>query len=329
MDYVQLGNSNLSVSRICLGCMGFGDPDKGGHAWTLDQEATTAIISHALDQGINFFDTAIAYQGGTSEQYVGKALSQLAKRGDVVIATKFLPRTEEERQNKVSARDHIEGSLNASLNNLGMDYVDLYIYHMWDYHTPMEDIMEALDSLVKAGKTRYIGISNAYAYQIATANAYARAHNLTEFLSIQGHYNLIFREEEREMNRFANENNIALTPYSALASGRLSRLAGDNSSQRMNLDNFAKSKYQDTADQDQEIIQRVHKIAEKYQVTMTEVSLAWLLTKATAPVVGATKVHHIDGAVAAVNLKLTAEDIHYLEELYSPHPLVGVMANNN
>ncbi len=329
MDYVQLGNSNLSVSRICLGCMGFGDPDKGGHAWTLDQEATTAIISHALDQGINFFDTAIAYQGGTSEQYVGKALGQLAKRGDVVIATKFLPRTEEERQNKVSARDHIEGSLNASLNNLGMDYVDLYIYHMWDYHTPMEDIMEALDSLVKAGKTRYIGISNAYAYQIATANAYARAHSLTEFVSIQGHYNLIFREEEREMNRFANENNIALTPYSALASGRLSRLAGDNSSQRMNLDNFAKSKYQDTADQDQEIIQRVHEIAEKYQVTMTEVSLAWLLTKATAPVVGATKVHHIDGAVAAVNLKLTAEDIHYLEELYSPHPLVGVMANNN
>lgn len=329
MDYVQLGNSNLSVSRICLGCMGFGDPDKGAHAWTLDQEATTAIISHALDQGINFFDTAIAYQGGTSEQYVGKALGQLAKRGDVVIATKFLPRTEEERQNKVSARDHIEGSLNASLNNLGMDYVDLYIYHMWDYHTPMEDIMEALDSLVKAGKTRYIGISNAYAYQIATANAYARAHNLTEFVSIQGHYNLIFREEEREMNRFANENNIALTPYSALASGRLSRLAGDNSSQRMNLDNFAKSKYQDTADQDQEIIQRVHEIAEKYQVTMTEVSLAWLLTKVTAPVVGATKVHHIDGAVAAVNLKLTAEDIHYLEELYSPHPLVGVMANNN
>lgn len=329
MDYVQLGNADLSVSRICLGCMGFGDPDKGGHAWTLDQEATIAIISHALDQGINFFDTAIAYQGGTSEQYVGKALSQLAKRGDVAIATKFLPRTEEERHNKVSAGDHIEGSLNASLNNLGMDYVDLYIYHMWDYHTPMEAIMETLDSLVMAGKTRYIGISNAYAYQIATANAYARAHNLTEFVSIQGHYNLIFREEEREINRFANENNIALTPYSALASGRLSRLVGDNSSQRMNLDNFAKSKYQDTADQDQEIIQRVHEIAEKYQVTMTEVSLAWLLTKVTAPIVGATKVHHIDGAVAAVNLKLTAEDIHYLDELYLPHPLVGVMANNN
>lgn len=328
MKYVKLGNSDLSVSRICLGCMGFGDPDKGGHAWTLDQEATTAIIGHALDQGINFFDTAIAYQGGTSEQYVGNALSQLARREDVVVATKFLPRTEEERDQQVSARDHIEQSLDTSLSNLGMDYVDLYIYHMWDYHTPMEDIMQALDAMVKAGKTRYIGISNAYAYQIATANAYARANNLTEFVSIQGHYNLIFREEEREMNRFANENNIALTPYSALASGRLSRLPGDSSSQRMNLDKVAKSKYQDSADQDQEIIQRVHELAEKHQVTMTEISLAWLLTKVTSPVVGATKVHHIVGAVAAVNLTLSPEEIQYLEELYTPHSLVGVMAYN-
>lgn len=328
MKYVKLGHSDLSVSRICLGCMGFGDPDKGGHAWTLDQEATTAIIGHALDQGINFFDTAIAYQGGTSEQYVGNALSQLARREDVVVATKFLPRTEEERDQQVSARDHIEQSLDTSLSNLGMDYVDLYIYHMWDYHTPMEDIMQALDAMVKAGKTRYIGISNAYAYQIATANAYARANNLTEFVSIQGHYNLIFREEEREMNRFANENNIALTPYSALASGRLSRLPGDSSSQRMNLDKVAKSKYQDSADQDQEIIQRVHELAEKHQVTMTEISLAWLLTKVPSPVVGATKVHHIDGAVAAVNLTLSPEEIQYLEELYTPHSLVGVMAYN-
>lgn len=328
MKYVKLGNSDLSVSRICLGCMGFGDPDKGGHAWTLNQEDTTAIISHALDQGVNFFDTAIAYQGGTSEQYVGKALKQMANRQDIVVATKFLPRTEEERQNQVSAHQHIEQSLNTSLNNLGMDYVDLYIYHMWDYHTPMADIMHALDAMVKAGKTRYIGISNAYAYQIATANAYARANNLTEFVSIQGHYNLIFREEEREMNRFADENNIALTPYSALASGRLSRLPSENNSQRMKLDVYAKSKYQNTADQDQEIIQRVHELAEKHQVTMTEISLAWLLTKVTSPVVGATKVHHIDGAVAAVNLTLSPEEIQYLEELYTPHSLVGVMAYN-
>ncbi|MGY0837634.1 aldo/keto reductase [Aerococcus urinaeequi] len=329
MKYVQLGNSDLSVSRICLGCMGFGDPEKGGHAWTLNQEDTTAIISHALDQGINFFDTAIAYQGGTSEQYVGKALKQLANRQDIVVATKFLPRSEEERHNQVSAHQHIEQSLNTSLTNLGMDYVDLYIYHMWDYHTPMTDIMHALDAMVKAGKTRYIGISNAYAYQIATANAYARANNLTEFISIQGHYNLIFREEEREMNRFADENNIALTPYSALASGRLSRLPGDNASRRMNLDNYAKSKYQNTADQDHAIILRVHELAEKHHVTMTEISLAWLLTKVTAPVVGATKVHHIDGAVAAVDLTLSAEEIQYLEELYPPHPLVGVMADNH
>ena len=329
MKYVQLGNSDLSVSRICLGCMGFGDPDKGGHAWTLNQEDTTAIISHALDQGVNFFDTAIAYQGGTSEKYVGKALKQLANRQDIVVATKFLPRSEEERHNQVSAHQHIEQSLNTSLTNLGMDYVDLYIYHMWDYHTPMADIMHALDAMVKAGKTRYIGISNAYAYQIATANAYARANNLTEFISIQGHYNLIFREEEREMNRFANENNIALTPYSALASGRLSRLPGDNASRRMNLDNYAKSKYQNTADQDHAIILRVHELAEKHHVTMTEISLAWLLTKVTAPVVGATKVHHIDGAVAAVDLTLSAEEIQYLEELYPLHPLVGVMAGNH
>ncbi|PMC79443.1 aldo/keto reductase [Aerococcus viridans] len=329
MKYVKLGNSDLSVSRICLGCMGFGDPDKGGHAWTLNQEDTTAIISHALDQGVNFFDTAIAYQGGTSEKYVGKALKQLANRQDIVVATKFLPRSEEERHNQVSAHQHIEQSLNTSLTNLGMDYVDLYIYHMWDYHTPMADIMHALDAMVKAGKTRYIGISNAYAYQIATANAYARANNLTEFISIQGHYNLIFREEEREMNRFANENNIALTPYSALASGRLSRLPGDNASRRMNLDNYAKSKYQNTADQDHAIILRVHELAEKHHVTMTEISLAWLLTKVTAPVVGATKVHHIDGAVAAVDLTLSAEEIQYLEELYPPHPLVGVMADNH
>lgn len=328
MKYTQLGESDLQVSRICLGCMGFGDPNKGGHAWTLDQEATNKIIKHALDSGINFFDTAIAYQGGTSEQYVGNALRQFTDRDQVVVATKFLPRTEEEINNNVSALEHIENSLNTSLNNLGMDYVDLYIYHMWDYHTPMTDIMQALDKMVKDGKTRYIGISNAYAYQIATANAYAEAHNLTKFVSIQGHYNLIFREEEREMNRFAAENNIALTPYSALAAGRLSKQPGEVS-QRLELDQVAKSKYDASQDQDLAIIRRVSELADKYQVTMTEISLAWLLTKVTSPVVGATKVHHIDGAVAAVDLNLSQEDITYLEELYTPHELVGVMPYNN
>lgn len=327
MKYVQLGKSNLSVSRICLGCMGFGDPEKGQHAWTLDQTATTAIIKQALDAGINFFDTAIAYQGGSSERFVGQAIRSLTDRDKVVVATKFLPRSKQERDQGVSAFDHIENSLNTSLENLGMDYVDLYIYHMWDYHTPMTDIMHALDHMVQTGKTRYIGISNAYAYQIATANAYAKANNLTEFISIQGHYNLIFREEEREMNRFAAENNIALTPYSALAAGRLSRLPGEKSN-RLNLDQVAQSKYTASETEDQAIIDRVHELAEKYQVSMTEVSLAWLLTKVASPVVGATKPHHIDGAVAAVDLQLSAEDVDYLEELYTPHPLVGVMANN-
>lgn len=328
MEYIQLGNSDLSVSRICLGCMGFGDNTKGLHSWILDQEATNDIVQQALKAGINFFDTAISYAEGTSEMYLGKALALFANREDIVVATKFMPRTEEERANNVTAREHIEQSLNASLDHLGMDYVDLYIYHMWDYHTPMEEIMDALDAMVKAGKTRYIGISNAYAYQIATANAYAKHHHQSQFISIQGHYNLIFREEEREMNPFASENNIALTPYSALASGRLSRLPGAQST-RLASDQIAKSKYAASADQDDAIVQRVSEIAEKYQVSMTEVSLTWLLTKVAAPIVSATKPHHIDGAVNAVSLKLSEADIHYLEELYTPHPLVGVMANNH
>ncbi|RPA58219.1 aldo/keto reductase [Aerococcus agrisoli] len=328
MQYIQLGNSDLSVSRICLGCMGFGDSTKGLHPWILDQDATDEIVQQALDAGINFFDTAISYAEGTSELYLGKALAKFAKREDIVVATKFMPRTEEERANQVSAREHIEQSLNASLDHLGMDYVDLYIYHMWDYHTPMEEIMDALDAMVKAGKTRYIGISNAYAYQIATANAYARHRNQSQFISIQGHYNLIFREEEREMNRFAKDNNIALTPYSALAAGRLSRLPGEKSA-RLVSDQIAQSKYDASADQDDAIIQRVSELAEKYQVSMTEVSLAWLLTKVAAPIVGATKPHHIEGAVKAVDLQLTEDDINYLEDLYTPHPLVGVMAYNN
>jgi len=328
MQYIQLGNSDLSVSRICLGCMGFGDSTKGLHPWILDQDATDDIIQQALNAGINFFDTAISYAEGTSEVYLGKALAKFANREDIVVATKFMPRTEEERADQVSAREHIEQSLNASLDHLGMDYVDLYIYHMWDYHTPMEKIMDALDAMVKAGKTRYIGISNAYAYQIATANAYARHRNQSQFISIQGHYNLIFREEEREMNRFAKDNNIALTPYSALAAGRLSRLPGEKSA-RFVSDQVAQSKYDASADQDDDIIQRVSELAKKYQVSMTEVSLAWLLTKVASPIVGATKPHHIEGAVKAVDLQLTEDELNYLEELYTPHPLVGVMANNN
>ena len=327
MEYIKLGNSDLNVSRICMGCMGFGDPGRGQHSWTLDEEHSREIIKHGLELGVNFYDTAIAYQNGTSEQYLGRAVGDYAKREDVVIATKFLPRTNEEIAAGISAQQYIENMLNKSLENLGMEYVDLYIYHMWDYQTPLYDIMEGLNRMVKAGKTRYIGISNCFAWQLAKANALAEKEGFAKFVSIQGHYNLIFREEEREMSALCYENNIAMTPYSALASGRLSRRPGETS-KRLEEDSYAKGKYDNAATQDEMILRRVEELADKHGVTMTEISLAWLLTKVTSPVVGATKFHHVDGAVSAVNLKLTEEETSYLEECYVPHWLVGVMAQN-
>ena len=327
MKYAKLGKSDLTVSRICMGCMGFGDSSNGQHGWTLDESASREIIKYGLKNGINFYDTAIAYQNGTSKQFVGRALRDFGKRDDFVIATKFLPRSQEEIEKNVSGQKHIENSLNQSLKNLGLDYVDLYIYHMWDYHTPMEEIMEGLHEVVKAGKARYVGISNCFAWQLAKANFYARENGLTEFVSIQGHYNLIAREEEREMAPFCYDQNIAMTPYSALASGRLSKKPGGTSA-RLEKDAYAKFKYDKTADSDNLIIERVMEIAEKKGVSMTEVSLAWLLTKVTSPVVGATKRSHVDGAVKAVDLVLSEEEIDCLEELYVPHALAGVMAQN-
>lgn len=327
MKYAKLGKSDLTVSRICMGCMGFGDSSNGQHGWTLDESASREIIKYGLENGINFYDTAIAYQNGTSEQFVGRALRDFGKRDDFVIATKFLPRSQEEIEKNVSGQKHIENSLNQSLKNLGLDYVDLYIYHMWDYHTPMEEIMEGLHEVVKAGKARYVGISNCFAWQLAKANFYARENGLTEFVSIQGHYNLIAREEEREMAPFCYDQNIAMTPYSALASGRLSKKPGETSA-RLEKDAYAKFKYDKTAESDNLIIERVMEIAEKKGVSMTEVSLAWLLTKVTSPVVGATKRSHVDGAVKAVDLVLSEEEIDCLEELYVPHALAGVMAQN-
>ena len=327
MEYIKLGKSDLTVSRICMGCMGFGNAATGQHSWTLDEAKTREIIQHGLEQGINFYDTASAYQNGTSEQYVGKALQDFAKRGDYVIATKFTPRTQDEIDGGVTGQQHIENYLNRSLLNLGLDYVDLYIYHMWDYHTPMEEIMEGLHNAVKAGKVRYIGISNCFAWQLAKANFHARTNGLTEFISIQGHYNLIAREEEREMVPFCADQNIAMTPYSALAGGRLSRRPGETS-KRLEEDKYAKFKYDATAEQDGKIIRRVADLADKRGISMTEISLAWLLTKVAAPVVGATKYSHVDGAVKAVELELSQDEIAYLEEPYVPHALVGVMAQN-
>ncbi|MBS5724448.1 MAG: aldo/keto reductase [Clostridiales bacterium] len=327
MQYTKLGNAELKVSRICMGCMGFGDAKRGQHSWTLDEDHSREIIQRGLELGVNFFDTAIAYQSGTSEQYLGRALRDFARRDEVVVATKFLPRAREEITAEISGQQHIEQMIDTSLKNLGLDYVDLYIYHMWDYETPLYDIMDGLNRVVKAGKARYIGISNCFAYQLAKANALAEKEGFAKFVSIQGHYNLIFREEEREMAKLCAEDNIAMTPYSALAGGRLSKHPGETS-KRLEEDSYAKFKYDATAVQDNVIIQRVAELAEKHGVSMTEISLAWLLTKTASPVVGATKLHHIEGAAKAVELTLTQQEIAYLEEEYVPHRLVGVMAQN-
>ena len=302
MEYVRLGNSELNVSRICLGCMGFGDASIGQHSWTIGEEPTREIIRRSLDLGVNFFDTAIAYQLGTSEQFVGRALKDMARREDVVVATKFLPRTEEEIANGIDGRQHVLNNIDSSLQHLGMDYVDLYI-------------------------SRYIGIANAYAYQVAKMNALAEKNGWTKFVSVQNHYNLIMREDEREMFPFCREENIAMTPYSALASGKLAKRPGETS-KRQAEDSFMHFKYDATAEQDNRIVERVVELADRYGVGMTQISLAWLLTKVESPIVGATKLHHIEGAVKSLNVRLTADDIRYLEEPYVPHNLSGVMAVN-
>ena len=251
---------------------------------------------------MNFFDTAIAYQLGTSEQFVGRALKDMARREDVVVATKFLPRTEEEIANDIDGRQHVLNNIDSSLQHLGMDYGDLYI-------------------------SRYIGIANAYAYQVAKMNALAEKNGWTKFVSVQNHYNLIMREEEREMFPFCREENIAMTPYSALASGKLAKRPGETS-KRQAEDSFMHFKYDATAGQDNRIVERVVELADRYGVGMTQISLAWLLTKVESPIVGATKLHHIEGAVKSLNVRLTADDIRYLEEPYVPHNLSGVMAVN-
>lgn len=327
MEYVTLGKSDLKVSRICMGCMGFGNAQTGQHSWTVDEETSKAIIKRGLELGINFYDTAIAYQAGTSEEYLGKAIKEYAKRDEVVIATKFLPRSQEEIANGISGKEHVLNSLDASLSHLGMDYVDLYIYHMWDWNTPVEEYLAGMAEGVKAGKIRQIGIANCFAWQLAEVNAIAKENGWPEFVSVQNHYNLIMREEEREMNVYADERNIALTPYSALAAGRLSRRPGETS-KRLEQDTYAKFKYDASADKDAKVIAKVSEIADARGVSMTEVSLAWLLTKVTSPIVGATKISHVEGAASAIDLKLTDDDIKALEEFYEPHFLSGVMAQN-
>lgn len=334
MQYAKLGSTDIEVSRICLGCMGFGDPGLGQHSWTLGYGDSKAIIGRALDAGVTFFDTAMGYQNGTSEQYLGRALGELVCREDVVVATKFIlgslhaPAMEKGAARHAETVDQkVERLLDASLKRLGMDYIDLYIYHMWDWDTPVEELLPALDRQVRAGKVRALGISNCYAWQLAEANAIARANGWAEFSSYQGHYNAIAREDEREMVPLAATHGIALTPYSALAGGRLSRLPGEGS-RRFREDAYARGKYDATADVDAPIIRAIADIAQSRGVSMATVSLAWLLTKVTAPIAGATKPHHLDGAVAACDIELTRDEIEAIESPYVPHAVVGVVAEN-
>ena len=328
MRYTTIGRTDIEVSRFCLGCMGFGKvTDEALHKWTLGPEDTRAIIGQALNAGITFFDTAMAYSFGTSEEYVGAALRELAPRDKWVIATKYSPRPKDMIDPAVSGADWIRTCIDNSLSRLGVDVIDLYYMHSWDYATPIEESLETLNEAVVAGKVRALGVSNCHPYQLARANDIAAANGWARFEAIQSHMNLIFREDERELLQLCAEDEISTIPYSALAAGRLSRKPGETS-KRLEMDVFAKGKYDATAEQDNLIIARVAEVAEKYDTSMTAVSLAWLLTKVSSPVVGATKPHHLEGPAAAADLALSAEDIAYLEEPYVPHALVGVMAQN-
>lgn len=327
MRHTELGRSGMRVSRICLGCMGLGDPANGQHSWTVGEERSREVIGTALDAGINFFDTAAAYQNGTGEEYLGRALGDMADRDDVVVATKFLPRTDSEVSAGVSGREHVLSSLDGSLGRLGMDHVDLLIMHMWDYRTPVAETMEGLREALESGRALHIGISNTYAWQLCKANALADAMGMERFVSVQNHHSLVFREDERELLPYCRDAGIALTPYSPLASGRLSRPPGSDT-RRMREDAYAHTKYDAAEAQDLAVIEQVMAIAEERGVSMTQVSLAWLLTKVDAPVVGATRPEQITDSAEAAELELTAEEIERLEVPYTPHRIVGVMAQN-
>ena len=323
MEYVKLGNTGLEVSRICLGCMGFGDAERWIHPWVLDEERSRPIIKKALELGINFFDTANSYSGGASEEIVGRALKDYANRDEVVIATKvYFPMRKGPNSGGLS-RKAIMSEIDKSLKRLGTDYVDLYQIHRWDYNTPIEETMEALHDVVKAGKARYIGASSMSAWQFQKALYVAEKNGWTRFVTMQSHYNLIYREEEREMLPLCKEEKIGVIPYSPLASGRLAR-DWSETTHRSETDQVAKAKYDATANTDRLVVERVAAIAEKRGVSRAQIALAWLLQKepVTAPIVGATKMSHLEDAVAALSIKLTPEEIAFLEEPYVPHPIV-------
>jgi len=300
--------------------MSFGDPASKMHAWTLNSQQSEAIIKHALDLGINFFDTANTYSAGTSEEYLGRAIKNNVARDKVILATKVY--FNEGHLSKTAIQREIDGSL----KRLGTDYVDLYIIHRFDYGTPVEETMEALDSIVKAGKVKALGASAMYGYQFFNMQLAAERNGWTPFVSMQNHYNLLYREDERELIPICKQQNVALTPYSPLAAGRLSRLEWKTDTMRSKTDKVAISKYDGTQEEDYNIVLRVKELAQKHNATMTQISLAWQFAKGVAaPIIGATKAEYFDDAVGALDVKLTADDVAYLEEVYVPHDIVGAL----
>lgn len=325
MEYIKFGNTGMDVSRLCLGGMSFGDSEKWIHQWVLNEEKSRPIIKKALELGINFFDTANVYSGGTSEEILGRALKDYANRDEIVIATKVHGQMHKGPNGSGLSRKAIMSEIDKSLKRLGTDYVDLYIIHRWDYNTPIEETMEALHDVVKAGKARYIGASSMAAYQFQKALYVAEKNGWTKFVSMQNHYNLLYREEEREMMPLCIEEKIAMTPYSPLAAGRLTRDLAEKT-YRSETDEIAKFKYDTTADTDRLVVEIVAELAKKHGVPRAQIALAWLLHKRpiTAPIIGATKISHLEDGVGALDVKLTPEEISLLEEPYVPHAVTFV-----
>jgi aryl-alcohol dehydrogenase-like predicted oxidoreductase len=324
VDYVNFGSTGLKVSRLCLGCMTFGDPDRGSHPWTLDEERSRSLIRQALELGITFLDTANVYSDGTSEEIVGRAIKEFARRDEVVLATKVYNRMRPGPNGMGLSRKAIMAEIDASLRRLGTDYVDLYQIHRYDPETPMEEMLEALHDVVKAGKARYIGASSMPAWRFAKARYTARLHGWTPFVSMQNHLNLLYREEEREMLPFCAEEGVAVIPWSPLARGRLTR-AWEETSERQNTDEFGKTLYRQAEETDRRIVEAVGTVAQARGVPRAQVALAWVAQKhpVTAPIIGASKPQHLTDAVAALSLGLTAEEIATLEAPYLPHQVEG------
>ncbi len=324
MKYKNLGNTGLKVSQLCLGCMTFGTPERGDHAWTLPEAQSRPLIRQAVDLGINFFDTANVYSDGTSEEILGRALKDFTQRDAVVIATKLFGPMSKHPNALGLSRKAIFTAIDASLRRLGTDYVDLYQIHRWDYSTPIEETLEALDAVVKSGKARYLGASSMYAWQFSKALHLARQHGWTQFVSMQNHYNLLYREEEREMMPLCADERIGVLPWSPLARGRLAR-AQDTETARTRTDEYDKKLYTLTVEADRKVVEQVAAIAAARGVPKAQIALAWMTQKSfvTAPIVGASKSQHLDDAVAALSLKLNDSEIAQLEAPYVPHAIAG------